>query len=245
MHTSSNMDKVASAPIDLSGNNVDSGASLLKKFRRVSVTGGTLKGARYSDVSETDIRKAARQYRGDPRFVQFCKQFVALETVSTIPEPKIEIPSQQRQPSKSDECSYFDLFCKNITAWSKHVVLHFRGRWLTFGFLVGCLLLILSRPSFGRLCGQMIGLTVRVFLRRAVGLLLAVIDSILDEVADQFESALLIPPEVVTGPATPSTQHSYSGYPQLAMHIICLVIGSLLGRTLPRVTPNVLPTPTP
>ena len=190
------MDKDALALTDLSGSNVESGAALLKKFKRVSVTGGSLRGARYSDVSESDIRKAARQYRGDARS-----------------DPRVEKPSQQQQPSKSDEC-------KAMTSWFKLVIQHVKGRWLTFGLLVGFLILIMSRPSFGKLCGRMIGLTLRVILRRVVGLLLVVIDSILDEVADQFELALLTSPEVAAVPASPAAQQSYSGYPQFALSCI-------------------------
>lgn len=52
------MDKDALALTDLSGSNVESGAALLKKF------GGSLRGARYSDVSESDIKESGTAISG-------------------------------------------------------------------------------------------------------------------------------------------------------------------------------------
>ena len=56
------------------GNSAEGGAPLMKKFKRAVIQAGPLKGARYTDVSESDIRRGAKAYRGDPqRFAQFCK----------------------------------------------------------------------------------------------------------------------------------------------------------------------------
>ena len=77
--------ELSKAPLS-SGGAAETGAELVKKFKRVSVQGGSLRGARYSDVSEADIRKSAKSYRGDPRFSQFCKQWVAAETFASDPE---------------------------------------------------------------------------------------------------------------------------------------------------------------
>ena len=51
-----------------SGLGAEDGAALKKKFKRAVITGGTYRGARYSDLADADVRKAAKGYRGDPRF---------------------------------------------------------------------------------------------------------------------------------------------------------------------------------
>ena len=68
-----------------SGLGAEDGAALKKKFKRAVVTGGTYRGARYSDLADADVRKAAKGYRGDLRFLQYCKQFVSLELVDDEP----------------------------------------------------------------------------------------------------------------------------------------------------------------
>ena len=68
----------------------------------------------------------------------------------------------------------------------------FKGRWLTLGAMTVFFLLIISRPAFGRLCGRVVGLSVRFCLRRFVALIVTVIDSVLDEIILQTETALLL-----------------------------------------------------
>ena len=41
-----------------------------KAFRRAIVAGGPLKGARFTDVGWNDLKKAAKQYKADPRFMR-------------------------------------------------------------------------------------------------------------------------------------------------------------------------------
>ena len=38
------------------------------------MAGGPLKGARFTDVGWNDLKKAAKQYKADPRFNQYAKR---------------------------------------------------------------------------------------------------------------------------------------------------------------------------
>ena len=49
---------------------------LWKPGRQAVVKGGPLNGARYLDVSEEQLRKAAKNYCADARFKQFAEQAV-------------------------------------------------------------------------------------------------------------------------------------------------------------------------
>ena len=208
----------------------------MKKFKRAVVQGGGLQGARYSDVSEIDLRKSARAYRGDARFRQFCKQWVAIQTVA--PENFVGGAKPANTDVDSDKsCGWWTKIKRTTFGGYRQWFLEtFRGRFLT---CVGCLLLtlvVISRPAFGRLCGRVIGLSIRVIVKRSLGLLLTVLDSILEEAAEQVEQALLPPPGVFIGDRTTdarspqTTQHSTSL--QLMLHLVCLIVGSLLGRVI-------------
>ena len=191
------------------------------------VQGGSLRGARYADVNVSDIRKAARSYRGDARFAQFCKQFVAWETVAAPCQPE-GAPRPHSKISFSLACGSF------LSRLWKALVEHCRGRWLTFAVMVCLLVLVITRPAFGHLCGRALGLSVRLLLRRSLGVLLAIIDSILDEAASQVEQALLPVPGLPAHPEPVHMTYQLQTWPSFAMHVLCLLIGSLLGRTLPQ-----------
>lgn len=170
---------------DRSGSAAGSGDQLLKKFKRAVVQGGSLQGARYSDVSEQDLRKSARSYRGDARFRQFCKQWVASQIVA--PENFVAGTKPAGQSNDSGEdISWIAKFRKAFfTSCKQWMSGRFQGRFVTcFGCLC-VMLVVISRPAFGRLCGRVIGLSVRVFIKRSLGLILTVLDSILEEAAEQ------------------------------------------------------------
>ena len=207
---------------------------LRKKFRRATVSGGSLRGARYSDLPDSDIRKYSKGYRGDPRFVQYCKQFVSLELVNKSP---IQEGTREILDSNSSETSsvkkMFRLMESIGNRIKQFVQERFRGRWFSFGILSCFLCIVISRPAFGRLCGRVFSLILRLCLRRIVGLISIVIDSVLEETAVQLEEALMTPPETIPTREVPN----HIGHPptnsfsQLLMNGLCVVLGSLLHRT--------------
>ena len=148
-----------------------------KKFKKISIVGGTLKGAHYGDVSETDLRKAARSYRGDPRFAQFCKQWVAAETVAPDDEPScLGHQSANSVPTTSVSLTW--------KAWGYQFVCNFgrwtygkcKGRWISAFFAFSFFMLVISRPAFSRLCGRLLGITIRLAFRRGLYLLTVLVD---------------------------------------------------------------------
>ena len=229
---------------EASGLDAESGAALRKKFRRAVVAGGSLRGARYSDLPDSEIRKCSKGYRGDPRFVQYCKQFVSSELVddSCIPAPITKV-SDEKQCEASTFMKGIQIPQKFLTYVGQMVQHHFRGRWLSFGFLVCFLCIVVSRPAFGRLCGRIFSLVIRMCFRRVIGLISVIIDSVLEETAIHLEEALMPSPETIPTRESPNyvmqpQTHSFS---QLLMNGLCVGLGSLLHRTFQRAAPIVLP----
>lgn len=66
-------------------------ADLKKQFRKTVIAGGSLKGARYLDVSAEDLAKAARSYRSDPRFQQFAKRWIASKTLGQVSMTRLSV----------------------------------------------------------------------------------------------------------------------------------------------------------
>ena len=221
---------------DLCGNNAETGAALRKRFKRAVIQGGSLKGARYSDISDSDVRKNAKGYRGDPRFLQFCKQFVASETVvstdgNASTARGLQVPSRSSQP--------WAFLASLLAHFARTIYGHFRGRWVTLGMLVAFAVIVISRPAFGRLCGRILGLSVKLVIRRTLGLLTLIIDSVLEEAASQVDFALLPaqPRESLEPVFVPQQQPQPLS--QLVLHLIGVALGALLGRHLPRDNPLV------
>lgn len=193
-------------------------------MRKVTVTGGSLKGAFYGDLPEAEIAKSAKSYRGDARFMQYCRQFMASKLIDGAEEPE-NTGANIGPPENKWRLEYWS-FCKGIfarcfTKWS-------RGKLLV---LLGMMLLLISRPSFSVLCGKAAMLVIKTAIRRSVALVTMVLDTVLDEAIQQIDSALA-PTQVTHGQAStdpfpmgpPITKQDYF------MHVICLLLGTLFGR---------------
>ena len=79
---------------------------------KVTVTGGSLKGARCGDLPEAEVAKSAKSYRGDARFMQYCRQFMASKLIDGAEEPEntgvnVGPPESQGRP---EYCN----FCKGV-----------------------------------------------------------------------------------------------------------------------------------
>ena len=196
-------------------------------MRKVTVSGGPLKGACYGDLPEVEIAKSAKSYRGDPRFMQYCRQFMASKLIDGAEAPE----------SKSDSSLNGKLENKWVFEWW----IWFRSgahRWIQRSskfrlvFLLLVTLVVCSRPNFSVLCGKVTVLTVKTVFRRSVALVTLVLDSILDEAIQQVDSALSpasIAAQTLYNDQLPMDGQSNSFH--LFMHLICLVMGSILGRT--------------
>lgn len=124
-----------------------------------------------------------------------------------------------------------------------------RGKLLFMMFIAGLLLLIIPRPLFYIVLARGVSVGIKLMLRRSVGFLIIVIDSILNEAAYALEARLISPPPHVvtqtragnTAP-TPNTYNPYEIQPQhtlmeLLLHGFFIFIGAILGRHWPRAAP--------
>ena len=233
-------------PPEVSGQGADSGEALRKKFKRAIISGGSLRGARYTDLPNSDIRKYSKGYKGDPRFVQYCKQFVSLELVSESSAPLEAPASSTLLPADAKITKKSMLWMENLTTGMKSFVRDYcRGRWFSFGVFTCFLFIVITRPAFGRLCGRIFSLILRLCFRRVVGLLSVIIDSVLEETAVHLEEALTTLPETIPTKETPNyiIQTSQNSFSQFLLNGLCVLLGSLLHRTFQRAAPAVHPTP--
>lgn len=93
---------------------LDSGEDL-KQFKKVVITAGPLKGARYTDVCHDDLRKAARSYKHDPRFNQYAKRVMSEKALGN--KSSIDTTSQSSRTWRTS--------CSEWVAW---IVSRARGR---------------------------------------------------------------------------------------------------------------------
>ena len=202
---------------------LEHGASLRRQFKKAEVAAGSLKGARYLDVGWEDLKKAAKSYKSDPRFNQFAKRCVSERALAS------EGAHVDAQEGNSDGHAGVRLgsICKRVMSWT---FCKAKGRIALFVALAFLCLLILSRPKFYILVGKSLTLGVRLALRRSFGMITLILDAILDEAVESFEQPGLIAPVQVGNQI--QQQHDTSN--AWLLHVLCGVIGALMGRQLPR-----------
>lgn len=219
---------------------LDGGDSLDKQFRKTVITGGALKGARYTDVSAEDIRKAARSYKADPRFNQYAKRKMSERAFAE------RDPSSASSTTESGCPQKFRRSCSSLA----HFLIAKAKLKLGLSLLALLLVVILfSRPLFYVVIAKSLALGVKVFLRRSVGLLVVLLDAILDEAVNSLDGGMIAPP-VQAGAHQQQHQQvpHYELQPvnyltSLLIHGICVLIGALLGQRLPH-APLAARTPT-
>ena len=177
----------------------DSGLGWAKKMRRVVIAGGSLKGAQYGDVQESEIAKAAKSYKGDPRFLQYCRLYMS----SKILEPAEDNEEKLKQEESA---------AAKLWTWAPAIHAAFQKcltksrRWR---FLACCLVLmvLMSRPAFSVLFSKVTILTIKAVIRRSVNLVTMILDAVLEEAVSQIDLALLPSPvERTTGLHSPDSQ---------------------------------------
>lgn len=201
----------------------DNGLGWAKKMRRVVIAGGSLKGAQYGDVQESEIAKAAKSYKGDPRFLQYCRLYMS----SKILEPAEDNGEKLKQEESA---------AAKLWTWAPAIHAAFQKcltkshRWR---FLACCLVLmvLMSRPAFSVLFSKVTILTIKAVIRRSVNLVTVILDAVLEEAVSQIDLALLPSPvERTTGLHSPDSQDVHSPSYQLMIHLGCLVLGTVMGR---------------
>lgn len=204
----------------------DHGPDSLQQFRKTVIAAGPLKGARYPDVSWEDLKKAARSYKQDPRFNQYAKRRMSERVLG---KNESEPPAAEDTKTLSKRCA----------EWGFWICARAKGKALLCILILLLACILLSRPLFYVVVAKSITMAVRVLLRRSVGLVVILIDAILDEAAANLESSLLAPPTMSAmnlppqGSQTFAVQH-YHPLSAFLVHVFFTCIGAFLGRYLPR-----------
>ena len=206
----------------------EDGESWDKQFKRAVVAGGPLKGARYTDVGWDDLRKAAKSYRGDARFNQYAKRCLS-ERAFAIKSESAESDAKGNRCRHS--CSWF---CMKAATW---VLAKARVKLGLVIIVSLIMLLLLSRPLFYVVVAKTLSLSVKLFLRRSIGLLVVLLDAILDEAAASLETQLISQPTVITASTSQVPQYELqqiNTWPSLLIHGLCMLVGALLGNRMQR-----------
>lgn len=168
-----------------------------------------------------DLRKAAKSYKHDPRFNQYAKRMMSEKALgSTKPETAIQ-----------DNAKTWKTRCSEWLSW---FVSKAKGRTILVLLLCLGALLLLSRPLFYVVVAKTLTIAVRMMLRRSVGLIVLLLDAILDEAAANLEASLLTAPPVqpmhTDQPPHTFQVQQHSTYVTILMHFLFTAVGAVLGR---------------
>lgn len=193
------------------------------------MTGGWLNGARYLDVGWEDLKKASRSYKSDPRFNQFAFRAIAERTLGKDADTSV----QPIAANTMTWLAYFWLKCRQLWSFIRAKAKVKLGMSLMIGLL---LLILLTRPLFYTVMAKTVPLGIRVALRRSIGLVVLIVDAILDEAATALEASLLTPPQM---PDNFQRVPQYELQPprtfyEFFWHGLFTVLGVIIGHRLPR-----------
>lgn len=193
--------------------------------KKVTVVGGPLKGARYSEISFEDLKRAARSYRADPRFNQFAKRMVSERALG---DANRAFSAKGEKEEHSRCCSW-----RKTREWGSWILSKARGRLFLASFTFLVFLLVLSRPLFYVVFARGLRVVVRLALRRSVGFLIVLIDALLDEAAASLEAGLIAPPSqnpLVTDNHVQFDLQQQNSFTGLLINGFFTLAGLLLGR---------------
>lgn len=193
------------------------------------MTGGRLHGARYLDIGWSDLQKAARSYKSDPRFNQFAKRAVAERAVGQVSSAATE--------SAKSQSTWRQYLVDQIKAWGGWLLVKAKMKVGSSLVLALLLLIIFTRPLFYTVVAKTAALGIQVMLRRTVGFIIMMIDAILDEAASSLESALIAGPPGPDQTAFHTPQHELlppRTFHQFFTQGLFTILGVLIGHRLPR-----------
>ena len=121
-----------------------------------------------------DLKRSARSYRADPRFNQYAKRMVSEMALGDANSASNAKKNASETPSRW--CSW-----RRAREWGSWILLKVKGKIFLAIFTCMVLLLVLSRPLFYAVFARCLRVVVRLALRRSVGLLVILIDALLDE----------------------------------------------------------------
>ena len=192
------------------------------------MTGGPLHGAKYLDVGWEDLRKSARQYKTDPRFNQFAKRCLSERAFGE------EVSSTRSAVTPNLSLRAY-AFAKSIVLW---VIARAKVKTGITLMMLLLIFILLSRPMFYSVLARALAVSLKAVLRRSIGLIVLIMDAILDEAAASLEASLITSPSPVRLPEympaqqPPAPRTIYDFF----WHGIFTMLGILIGHRLPRAT---------
>eukprot|EP00435_Cladocopium_sp_Y103_P035960 s1278_g9.t1 len=218
-----------------SGKLAEDGEGLRQRFKRAQVKGGAHRGARYTDLSEAEIRRCATSYKGDPRFAQFCKQWVAINSLAPSagdgPKPPEKTAITRTVEHHRNPATWKSWSLSLIMTAARFVWKLAKGRRLLACFFGLLMIIIVSRPAFATLISKLLVLLVRGVARRVFHVFALLVDGILDEAVAQVDSALKYPAPIaqevhVAQPHEPVHSDTW----HWIAHGVCIVAGMVYNR---------------
>ena len=214
----------------MSSDQLEHGADLRRQFKKTVIQAGYLKGARYLDVGLEDLKKAARSYRGEPRFNQFAKRALAEKLLAQ------DEPQSAERPVVDPPSGHLAQFFGRVCMLFRWLGSKFKGRTVLALCILVLFLLILSRPLFYVVLGKAIGAFLKVALRRSVGIVITVLDAILEEAAAGLDTGMM----PVTSPRQINAQlpvqfevQPAPTFGNLFLNLLFAILGGFAGRRMP------------
>ena len=168
-----------------------------QRFRMAVIKGGPLAGARYLDVTDDWLSRAAVAYKADTRFEKFARMATASSSGqqgSELPIPGTPSPEQPLQSERVQPCrvarrvsqpQHFLPFWRRVYARVGALPFSLRA-WLLCALLV-----VLARPL--AVTVRVLSGVLRLCIRRLLELLFYILDQLLEEALHQAAATVYVP----------------------------------------------------
>lgn len=129
------------------------------------------------------MKKVSRSYQQDARFHQFAKRVVSQKALG---DSSASSSTSEAATSKSLKTRSYE--------WLVWFFAKTKGKMIFTACVILLLCLLMSRPLFYVVLARGLALALRIFLRRSVGLIVTLLDALLDEAAASLEASFIAPP---------------------------------------------------
>lgn len=112
-----------------------------------------------------------------------------------------------------------------------------RGKVLLSLALCFVMMVLMSRPLFYVVLAKGVAVSLRLLVRRSLGVLVLLMDALLDEAVVNLEGSLL-PTQMIAQQAPPNAQplelQRHDSFHALLMHVVFAMLGGFIGYRMPR-----------
>lgn len=189
---------------------------LLEQRNRRVVSGGQFNGLVFSELDQSQLKKAARRYPSDAKLQKFAKAKLAILEIEGGSEPLPCVPVRP-QPAGAIKDRSWKIFCLDACKHLGRAVIN--NRWLRVLTVIACLMMLLKPPFYSILVKYVVR-TFRLFVRRFLDLMVMILEGFLDELIYQLDKLIkeTLPAEV-----------SLAELPGTALHLISHDFSALVG----------------